>query len=78
MTGSEASAIVVTHVAMCSMFTTGYGASPCRRWQQSGQAGDAHEGAEQLLAVLGPVVGVGDAAAGDRLGEGPAGAQRSR
>ena len=49
-----------------------------RRLQQAGQAGDAHERPEQLLAVLGPVVGVGDPAARDRLGEGTAGAQRPR
>ena len=50
------------------MFTTGYGGWPAGGVQEPGQAGDAHERAEQLLAVLGPVVGVGHAASGGSPG----------
>ncbi len=40
------------------------------------ESGDGHECAEQLLAMLGPVVGVCDTATWNRLRQRPAGAQR--
>ena len=46
--------------------------------QESGQAGDAHERAEQPFAVLGPVLGVRHPAFGDGLGERATGAKRAR
>ena len=62
-------------------------AVPCRRgervarWRtvkQSRQSGDAHERAEQPLAVFGPVVGVRDATLRDGLRERPPRPQRTR
>ena len=77
MVGSVAMAMAVTQAASCSIDTAASALSSSRS-EMLGEAGEAHEGAEELLAVLGPVLGVGDAAAGDGLGEGPAGAQRPR
>src|SRR5437868_1809374 len=72
MVGSVATAMVVTQVASCSMDGS------VGVIERLGEAGEAQEGAEELLAVLGPVVGVRHAAAGDGLRQGTTRPQRPR